>query len=101
MVTYHIPTKANPHRDVEPQPMVPTDASIIPQDPTGTVNNIFCSAALEDKLQGTLYTDSTGALSAILLNGYQYFFVADDYDTNYIFVEPIANLTDKNDSRCI
>ena len=49
MVTYHIPTKTNPHPEVEPQPMTPEDANVIPQDPVDTVNNIFCFAALAEK----------------------------------------------------
>ena len=58
------------------------------------MNNIFCFAALADKQKGTLYTDTTGALPEISLNRHQYVFVAYDYDTNYIFAEPIANVTD-------
>ena len=49
---------------------------------------------MEDKEKVTLYTDATGALPAILLNGHQYFFIAYDYDTNYIFSKPIRNVTD-------
>ena len=58
------------------------------------MNNIFCFAALADKQKGTLYIDTTGALPEISLNRHQYVFVAYDYDTNYIFAEPIANVTD-------
>ena len=58
------------------------------------MNNIFCFTALADKQNGTLYTDATEALPAIWLDGHQSFFVAYDYATNYIFAEPIANVTD-------
>ena len=67
---------------------------IIPNDEPQT-NNIFCYAALADKQEGTLYTDATGAFPEISLDGKQYFFVAYDYYTNYIFALPIANLQDK------
>ena len=59
------------------------------------VNNIFCFAALADKQNGTLYTDATGALPVISLDGHQYYFVAYDYDTNYIYAIPIKDVTDK------
>ena len=49
------------------------------------MNNIFCFAALVDKQNGTLYTDATGALPVVSLEGNQYYFVAYDYDTNAIF----------------
>ena len=58
-------------------------------------NNVFCFAALADKQTGTLYTDQTGALPVRSLEGMQYFFVAYDYDTNYIFANPIDNLKDE------
>ena len=67
---------------------------MIPPEETNKVNNIFCSAALADKQTGTMYTDATCALPVLSLEGMQYFFVAYDYDTNYIFVVPIANLKD-------
>ena len=56
------------------------------------MNNCFCFAALADKQTGTLYTDATGALPAVSLEGNQYYFVAYDYDTNAIFAEPLQNL---------
>ena len=42
------------------------------------MNNVFCFAALADKQKGTMYTDATGALPAVSLEGNQYFFVAYD-----------------------
>ena len=41
-----------------------------------------------------MYTDATGALPAVSLEGNQYFFVVYDYDTNAIFAEPVQNLQD-------
>ena len=58
-------------------------------------SNIFCYTALADKQQGTLYTDATGALPARSMDANQYYFIAYDYDTNYIFAEPIPNVTDE------
>ena len=51
--------------------------------------NIFCYAALADKQHGTFYTDCTGKLPTRALDGQQLFFIAYDYDTNYIFAIPI------------
>ena len=59
-----------------------------PSDETHNANNIFSFAALADKQNGTLYTDATKALPAMSLDGRQYYFIAYDYDTNYIFVIP-------------
>ena len=64
---------------------------INPNDEPQT-NNIFRYVALADKQEGILYTDDTGAFPEMSLEGKQYFFVAYDYDTNYIFALPIANL---------
>ena len=59
-------------------------------------NNLFCYAALADTVRKTLYTDATGALPARSLDGYQYYLIAYDYDTNYIFAIPMKDLTDKS-----
>ena len=59
------------------------------------MNNLFCFAALADSQTGTFYTDATCALSAISIDGHQHYFIAYDYDTNYIFVIPINNVTDE------
>ena len=72
-----------------------SNANVIPTDETHEVNNIFCFAALADKQTGTLYTDVTGALPVRSLDGFQYYFVAYDYDTNYIFAIPIKDVTDE------
>ena len=46
--------------------------------------------------KGTFYTDNTGALPARSIDGHQYFFIAYDYDTNYIFAIPIKDVTDNS-----
>ncbi len=58
--------------------------------------NIFCYAALADKQHGTFYTDCTGKLPTRALDGQQLFFIAYDYDTNYIFALPITSTTDRD-----
>ena len=55
---------------------------------------MFCYAALVDKQTGTLYTDATGALPVRSLEGNQYYYVAYDYDHNYIFAETIPDVKD-------
>jgi hypothetical protein len=37
-------------------------------------------------------TDAPGALPTISLDGHQYYFIAYDYDSNYIFAEPIKDV---------
>ena len=59
-----------------------------------TDTNIFCFAALADKQRGTFYTDCTGRLPARALDGQQLFFIAYDYDTNYIFALPLNSTSD-------
>ena len=72
------------------------EPTIIPDvnEPHNGLNNVFCFAALADKQTGTLYTDATGALPVMSLEGNQYYFVAYDYDTNAIFAIPIKKLKD-------
>ena len=36
-------------------------------------NNVFCFAALAEKEKGTVYTDTTGALPVMSLDGHQYY----------------------------
>ena len=79
--------------EAENTPTIPTTV-IIPNDEP-QANNIFCYAALADKQQDTLYTDATGAFPEMSLDGKPYLFVAYDYNTNYIFALPIANVQDK------
>eukprot|EP00804_Cyclotella_cryptica_P029536 CCRYP_020583-RA/>CCRYP_020583-RA protein AED:0.35 eAED:0.26 QI:0/-1/0/1/-1/1/1/0/1386 len=70
-----------------------TNATIIPIDECTC--NVLCYAALADKHNGTMYTDATGALPAVTLEGNQYYFIAYAYDLNYIFAIPIPNLRDE------
>ena len=41
-----------------------------------------------------MYTDATRALQTISLDGHQYYFIAHDYNSNYIFTEPIKDVKD-------
>lgn len=60
----------------------------------GRVNNIFCFAALSEKENGTVYTDATGALPVMSVDGHQYYVVAYDYDNNYINAVAVTDLKD-------
>ena len=79
--------------ETENTPTMPTPDIIPNNEPKA--NNIFCYSALADKQQGTLYTDASVAFPEMSLDSKQYVFVAYDYDTNYIFALPIANVQDK------
>ena len=59
------------------------------------VNNIFCFAALAEKESGTVYTDATGALPVMSVDGQQYYVVVYDYDTNYIDAVAVEDLKDE------
>ena len=59
-----------------------------------TVNNAFCFTALTYKEKVTLYTDATGALPEISLNGHQHFFIAYYYNNIFIFEKSIRNFID-------
>ena len=63
-------------------------------DDVEIANNIFCFAALADKEKGTVYTDATGALPVMSLEGNQYYLVVYDYDNNYIDAVPVSDLKD-------
>eukprot|EP00804_Cyclotella_cryptica_P015310 CCRYP_005417-RA/>CCRYP_005417-RA protein AED:0.07 eAED:0.07 QI:0/-1/0/1/-1/1/1/0/1190 len=69
---------------------------VIPPDITDTTCNVFCFAALADKHHGTMYTDATGTLPAVTLEGNQYYLVAYAYDPNYIYAIPLRNLRDES-----
>eukprot|EP00804_Cyclotella_cryptica_P004885 CCRYP_004953-RA/>CCRYP_004953-RA protein AED:0.21 eAED:0.22 QI:0/0/0/1/0.5/0.33/3/0/1060 len=73
-----------------------TAPHFIPPDITDTTCNVFCFAALADKHHGTMYTDATGALPAVTLEGNQYYLVAYAYDPNYIYATPLRNLRDES-----
>ena len=76
-----------------PKPRTPTadpkNEDITPIQEINTANHIFCCAALADALTGTLYTDLMGRFPVQSLEGHQYMFVAYDYSTNAILVEPM------------
>ena len=72
----------------------PETMPVIVPDETHEVSNVFCYAALADKQKGTFYTDATGALPTVSLDGNQYYFIAYDYDLNYIFATPIKDVKD-------
>ena len=64
---------------------IPTNIPCEHGSSDGQVSNIFCLEAPADIRTGTFYTDATGALPAISLDGNQYYSIACEYDTNYIF----------------
>jgi hypothetical protein len=68
----------------------------IPPDITDATCSVFCFAALADKHHGTMYTDATGTLPAVTLEGNQYYFVAYAYDPNYIYATPLHSLRDES-----
>ena len=76
------------------QRTTPETVPIIVPHESHELSNVFCFAALADKQKGTFYTDATGALPAVSLDGNQYYFIAYDYDTNYIFAIPIKDVKD-------
>ena len=67
-----------------------TAPAYIPSDEP-QVNNVFCFVALADKHRSTMYTVATGALPAMSVDGHQYYFVAYDYDTNYILADQLKD----------
>ena len=71
--------------------MHPADASTASEG-VPTNNNVFCFAALTEKGKGTVYTDATGALPVLSLDGHQYYIVAYDYDNNFIETKEVSDL---------
>ena len=71
---------------------IPVHGHVIPED--NIISNVFCFTVLADKNKGTLYTDATGALPVRSIDGNQYYYVAYDYDTNYVHAVPVEDLTD-------
>ncbi|KAL7500917.1 hypothetical protein ACHAWT_008970 [Skeletonema menzelii] len=53
--------------------------------------NVFCYAALADKIEGTIYTDITGALPHRSLEGNLYYLIAYIHDMNAIMARPIKS----------
>ena len=76
------------------------EPTIIPEEEpaseTHKINIIFCYAALAEKQNGRLYTNATGVLPAMLIDGYQHYFIAYNYDTNYIFAITIEDVTENS-----
>ena len=50
-----------------------------PNDGTLEVNNIFCSVTLTGRKNGTLYTNATGVLPAMPLDGHHYYLIMYNY----------------------
>ena len=57
-------------------------------------SNVFCFATLAEKRR-TVYTDATGALPVLSLNGHQYYNVAYDCDNNFIEAQEVSDLKDE------
>ena len=57
-------------------------------------SNLSCYVALSDKVVGMVYTDAAGALTVRCINICQYYFAVYDYNTNFIFLIPIKDVTD-------
>ena len=74
--------------------MHPTNASTVSEG-VRTDSNIFCFAALAEKGKGTIYTDATGALPVLSLDGHQYYVVTYDYDNNFIEAKEASDLKDE------
>ena len=59
-------------------------------------SNVFCFVVLAEKEKGTIYTDATGALPALSLDGHQYYAVAYDCDNNFINeAQEVSDLKDE------
>ena len=74
--------------------MHPTNGNNISEGVGENEANMFCFAVLADKEKGTVYTDATGALPVMSLNGKQIYIVMYDYDNNYINALPVSGLRD-------
>ena len=61
------------------------------KDQDGKSLNVFCYAALADKIEGTMYTDVTGALPHRSLEGNLYYLIAYIHDMNAILARPIKS----------
>lgn len=80
---------AQPRSRIRPRPDEPT---VISQDEASNKEiNVFCYAAMADKIKGTMYTDVTGALPCRSLEGNLYYLVAYVYDLNAILARPIKD----------
>lgn len=90
------PTEGDGNSNVNQDRVIsPTRVNVIPiGDNDESACKLFCYAALANKHTGAMYTDATGALPVLSVNGHQYYFVAYAYDINYIFAIPIQNVQD-------
>ena len=88
-----------PQEEAPPQAQQPMP-NIIPNDEedsqpedetTEKCLNVFCYAALADKIEGTMYTDMTGALPHMSLEGNLYYLIAYIYDMNAILAKPMKS----------
>ena len=73
---------AEPEAEAQAPAPVQVHSHVILDNTSNQISNVFYYAALADKIAGTLYTDATEALPVRSINGYQYYFVVYDYDTN-------------------
>ena len=64
---------------------------ITPEEEINNCNHVFCWAALAEKIDGTIYTDTTGRFPTFSFDGKQYVFVAYDYTTNALIVRAIPD----------
>jgi hypothetical protein len=86
-----------PTNAVEETAVLDSLINVIPmEEKEDSACHVFCYAALADKHTGTMYTDATGALPVVTLEGHQYYFVAYAYDPNYIFAIPLRNVKDES-----
>ena len=75
--------------------MHPKDGSTSSEGVVGRINNMFCFAALTDKEKNTIYTDATGALPFVSLDGKQYYIATYGYGNTYVYALPVSDLKDK------
>ena len=69
------------------------DGSTSSEGAIGKINNIFCFAALADKEKTLyMYTDVTGALPFMTLDGKQYHIAVYNYGNNYTHALPVSDL---------
>jgi polyhydroxyalkanoate synthesis regulator phasin len=86
-----------PENAVKATAVLDSSVNVIPmEEKEDSACHVFCYAALADKHTGTMYTDATGALPVVTLEGHQYYFVAYAYDPNYIFAIPMRNVKDES-----
>eukprot|EP00970_Alexandrium_tamarense_P017799 scaffold11398_cov137-Alexandrium_tamarense.AAC.1 len=61
----------------------------------GNGTNVFCFAAIADKIEGTVYVDNTGRFPVRSLEGHLYLFILYDYGSNAILVEALKTMESK------